>query len=239
MAVLTNAALKNLATDTSVMADDVSITYRMRVGKRSRKSMLGLAPKRERVVEAVKNVSFTARNGEVGQIVSAAQSVISLATTSGLEAVFQTPDLPILNDAIGVKVSLKGIDAHVPDMTGTVQEISPLVDPHTGAVTVRAEIDDAPTDITLLGAAVRGTVHFPAGTGIAVPWTALTSSAGSPAVWLIDDDMTVRIAPIQIKRFTTDSVVIASGVKPGDRVVSAGSQLVYPGRKVIAQEVSP
>ena len=28
-------------------------------------------------------------------------------------------------------------------------------------------------------------------------------------------------------------------IKPGDRVVSAGSQLVYPGRKVIAQKVSP
>ncbi len=174
----------------------------------------------------------TGRNVEVGQIVGAAQSVFSLASANGLEAVFQTPDLPMLDAAIGVPVTLQGIDFQIPPMTATVNEVSPLVDPHTGSVTLRARIDDAPADLALLGAAVRGTVHFPVGTGIAIPWTALTASGDSTAVWLIGDDLTVSVAPITIARFTTDGVVIASGLQPGDRVVTAGSQLVYPGRKV-------
>lgn len=181
----------------------------------------------------------TARNAEVGQIVAAAQTVLSLASTRGLEAVFQTPDMPLLNEAIGVPVSLEGIDANVPAMTASVQEVSPLVDPHTGAVTVRAYIDDAPTEAALLGAAVRGTVHFPAGRGIAVPWTALTATAASPAVWTVNQDMRVVLTPITIERFTTEAVIVAEGISAGDQVVGAGSQRVYPGRKVVAAPAPP
>lgn len=181
----------------------------------------------------------TARNAEIGQIVGAAQPVIALARTEGIEVVFQTPDQPLLRDAVGVRVTLRGFDAHVPAMEGAIREISPLVDPHTGAVTVRATITDAPTDVALLGAAVRGTVHFPAGRGIALPWTALTSDDKGPAVWLIDDDMTARLAPITIERFTTDSVVVASGIRTGDRVIGNGSHLVYPGLVVAGREARP
>lgn len=188
------------------------------------------------VLSAPADAIVTARNAEVGQIVGAAQTVIALARTEGLEAVFQTPDQPLLKNAIGVRVTLRGLDSHLPAMEGTIREISPLVDPHTGAVTVRAVIEDAPEDVSLLGAAVRGIVHFPAGRGIALPWTALTSDSTGPAVWLINADRTASLAPITIERFTTDSVVIASGIRPGERVITTGSQLVYPGREVAARE---
>lgn len=179
------------------------------------------------------------RRGEVGQIVGAAQPVIAIARTEGIEAVFQTPDLPHLKDAIGLRITLLGLDTRLPAMEATIREISPLVDPHTGAVTVRATIKNAPADVALLGAAVRGTVHFPVGRGIALPWTALTSDSAGPAVWLIGEDMTARLVPITIARFTTDSVIVASGVSVGDRVIGTGSHLVYPGLKVAADEVEP
>lgn len=189
------------------------------------------------VMRAPTDAIVTGRNAEPGQIVAAAQAVISLAATVGLEAVFETPELPLLGQAIGVPVSISGFDASVPEMTATIREISPLVDPRTGAITVRARIDNAPDDTVLLGAAVRGTVHFPAGHGIEVPRTALTSSGGAPAVWLVAKDNSVSIAPVGIERFTTDSVVLKDGVTPGDRVVGAGSQLLYPGRIVTPVEV--
>ena len=47
---------------------------------------------------------------------------------------------------------------------------------------VRAAIE-GDLDTSLLGAAVVATVHLPAGTGIEVPWTALTASGAAPAVW--------------------------------------------------------
>ncbi|MDQ7776237.1 efflux RND transporter periplasmic adaptor subunit [Paracoccus aminovorans] len=186
------------------------------------------------VIRAPSDAIVTARQAEPGQIVGAAQAVISLASATGREAVFLTPDTPLLRDAIGAPVSLNGIDFPELRMQARVTEIAPLVDPATGSVTVRAEIEDAPVSTSLLGAAVRGAVHFPAGTGIAVPWTALTAAGGQPAVWLVDAEHRARLAPVRIERFINGTVILAEGVEPGQIVVGAGSQMLYPGRQVAA-----
>ncbi len=184
------------------------------------------------IIRAPQSAVVISRAIETGQIVAAAQPVVTLAAAEELDAVFQTPDMPQLDGAIGLPVAIIGLDANVPAMRATIDEISPLVDPVTGAVTVRAKVHDAPASTSLLGAAVRGTVEFPDGEGIEIPKSALTSTANSPAVWLVEKDMTVRIAPVTIMRFTTESVVLRAGLRPGDRVVGAGSQLAYPGRLV-------
>ena len=198
------------------------------------RSALGQAQRalEDTVIRAPSNAIVTARRAEPGQIVGAAQAVISLASATGREAVFQTPDTPLLRDAIGAPVTLTGIDFPDLHMTAHVTEIAPLVDPATGSVTVRAEIDNAPPTASLLGAAVRGAVHFPAGSGIAVPWTALTSVDGKPAVWRVDSDNRVSLAPVQIERFANGTVILGAGIEPGQTVVGAGSQMLYPGRQV-------
>ncbi|WP_323033896.1 efflux RND transporter periplasmic adaptor subunit [Paracoccus sp. (in: a-proteobacteria)] len=190
------------------------------------------------VIRAPNDAIVTARKAEPGQIVGAAQAVISLASATGREAVFQTPDTPLLRDATGAPVTLTGIDFPDLHMSAQVSEIAPLVDPATGSVTVRAEIDNAPPGADLLGAAVRGSVHFTAGSGIAVPWTALTSIDTKPAVWLVGDDNRVSLAPVQIERFTNGTVILSAGLQPGQTVVGAGSQMLYPGRQVMNASVS-
>lgn len=174
----------------------------------------------------------TARMAEPGQIVGAAQAVLELASVSGREAVFRTPDTPLLRNAIGAPVTLSGIDLPHLHMTAHVSEISPIVEPGTGSVTVRATIENAPVNTSLLGAAVRGAIHYPAGSGIAIPWTALTSVDGHPAVWLVGNDSRVTLTPVTIERFNSGTVILSSGVSPGQTVIGAGSQLLYPGREV-------
>lgn len=194
------------------------------------------------VLTAPQNAVVTARSAEPGQVVGAAQPILTLAATTGLEAVFQVPDAPELDSAQGAKVTLIPLDRRDQILTGHVSEIAPLVDPATGSVTVRARIDAtaaqaAVMDTTLLGAAVLGTVHLPAGSGIEVPWTALTSVGTRPAVWRVGADNVAEIVPVEIERFTTGSVVLKTGVTPGETVVGEGSQLLYPGRPVTAGTV--
>lgn len=191
------------------------------------------------VLRAPQNAVVTTRDMAPGQIVGAAQVVLTLATLEGLEAVFNAPDHPRLDSAMGSPVRLDIIDIDRPQMQGTVTEISPLVDPATGTVTMRVRMDDAKADTALLGAAVRGQVDIAVDRGIAVPWTALMRDGARPAVWRVGADKRVSLVPVTIGQFANDVVYLADGINAGDVVVGAGSQLLYPGRQVRQAEVLP
>lgn len=176
----------------------------------------------------------TARSGEPGQVVGAAQTVLSLAANGGIEAVFMTPDLSILNSVMGIPVHLTALDSDTPPMTGAVTEISPLIDPATGSVRVRAKVADAPNDVDLLGASVRGKMTLSTGEAVEIPWTALTSGGGGACVWVVGADGRVELRPVDIERFDDGRVLLSGGVKAGEVVVGEGSQKLYPGREVLA-----
>lgn len=175
----------------------------------------------------------TARMGEPGQVVGAAQVVLSLAARGGIEAVFLTPDMPRMNAALGKEMELRVLDIESPPMTGRITEISPLVDATTGSVRVRAEVDGEPEDSNLFGASVRGKLMLSVGVASEVPWTALTSTGGKPAVWVVEGDGTAQLREVQVVRFDTGIVLLSGGVDAGETVVGAGSQLLYPGRRVV------
>lgn len=191
------------------------------------------------ILRAPQDAVVTARDMAPGQILGAAQPVLTLATLDGLEAVFDAPDHPRLDGAMGQPVRLDTIDIDRPEMRGTVSEISPLVDPVTGTVTMRVRIDDVAADTALLGAAVRGHVDIAVDRGIAVPWTALMRDGDHPAVWRVDGDNRVTLVPVTIGQFADGVVYLSDGITAGDVVVGAGSQLLYPGRQVQQAEVLP
>ncbi|PZO67293.1 MAG: efflux RND transporter periplasmic adaptor subunit [Paracoccus denitrificans] len=190
------------------------------------------------VLRAPSDAVVTARMVDPGQIVGAAQPALALAALDGLNAVFQTPDLPHLNDALDDQVDLQPLDYPTRHMSGTVSEIAPFVDPQTGSVAVRVRIDQQAVDAGLLGGAVRGTIRLPAGTGIAIPWTAVTAVGRDTAVWLVDADNRVKLQPVQVARFQDGQVVLNGGLKQGQVIVGEGSHLLYPDRLVEKAEVT-
>lgn len=186
----------------------------------------------ETVLRAPQASVVTNRAVAPGQIVGAAQPAFSLATLDGLEAVFQAPDHPLLREAMGREVLLTTIDIDRPAMTATVTEIAPLVDPQTGTVTLRARLAPVTGSISLLGAAVQGHLQIAVDAGVVLPWTALMRQGESAAVWVVDAEDRVRLAPVRINRFGKGTVYVADGIAAGETVVGAGSQLLYPGRRV-------
>ncbi|MDO5647739.1 efflux RND transporter periplasmic adaptor subunit [Paracoccus sp. (in: a-proteobacteria)] len=169
-----------------------------------------------------------------GQVVAAAQPVLTLAALSGLDAVFQTADDRILADVLGADVALTPLDVAHPPMRARISEVSPLVDPRTGTVNLRASILTDDPDIGLLGAAVRGRVTLPDPVHPSVPWTALVRHGGGAAVWVVGDDGRVSMQPIDIAGFGDGLVYLAGGVSVGQMVVGQGAQRLYPGRSVTA-----
>lgn len=178
----------------------------------------------------------TARAAEPGQIVGAAQTVLTIARDGAREAVFYVPDFPALDRFLQREVVLRPVEGEGTTFTATVTEIAPLVAGETGSVRVTAQLHPT-TPEPGLGTAVVSMVDVPYGTAMELPWTALVRHKGSPAVWRIDpDSKRADLAPVRVLRYTDHGVEIAEGLAEGAQVVSSGAHLLYPGRAVAPLE---
>lgn len=175
---------------------------------------------------------ITARAGEPGQIVGAAQTVLSLAREGAREAVFYVPDFPELDKFLGRQVELRSIEGSGPAFGAVVSEIAPLVAGESGTVRLKARLADAGASPGL-GTAVQSEVDLPFGSAMALPWPALVSEGGQPAVWTVTaESRRVALAPVRVSRYTDNGFEVAQGLAEGALVVASGAHLLYPGREV-------
>lgn len=190
------------------------------------------------VLTAVDDAIVTDRSAEPGQVVGEGQTIVTLASLEGREAVFLTPDDPRLSGMLGQEVTIHPLDETLGggQIRVPVSELSPVVDDN-GTVTAKAAFTGAEAQGFTIGEAVVGELDLTDRPVISVPWSALTSGAGGPAVWTLPagSDQVV-LTRIEIDAFTRDTVEVASGLADGDRVVSEGSHALYPGRRVIVLE---
>jgi RND family efflux transporter MFP subunit len=189
-------------------------------------------------LRAVEASIVTARDAEPGQVVGAGQAVLQLAVATGREAVFLAPDGIDLESYLGETLSLSPIDQPDLSFTAVLTEVSPIV-AQNGTVRVKAQVAaDAPADLPI-GTAVLGHANFTNGPRIVLPWTALTATASGPAVWVLDAAGDVRLTPVEVSGYADQTIEISGGLAEGAQVVAAGSQMLYPGRAVVAAQVQP
>ena len=67
---------------------------------------------------------------------------------------------------------------------------------------------------------------------ILVPSQAVQTSQSGQFVFIIKKDMTVETRPVEVQRSLNGEVIIAKGLKPGERVVTDGQLRLVPGAKV-------
>ncbi|MFB9978887.1 efflux RND transporter periplasmic adaptor subunit [Mesorhizobium kowhaii] len=175
---------------------------------------------------------ITARQVETGQVVQAAQTVFTVAEDGDRDAVFNVQETLVAKTAPSPTVTITLLSDPQVKAVGKVREVSPAVDPASGSIRVKVAIPDTPAGMPL-GAAVIGSVSARPAKAILLPWQALTSTAGKPAVWIVDPSTkAVATAPIEVLAFESGTVVIASGLNEGQSVVTAGGQLLSPGQTV-------
>lgn len=174
----------------------------------------------------------TAQGAEPGEVVQPGRMIVQVARDDGRDAVFNVPasvmEASRPDPEVQVSLSLS------PNVTaqGRVREVSPRADAATGTFRVRVGLIDPPAEMRL-GSAVVGRATFERHAGIELPASALTTSEGKSAVWVVDPKtMTVALRRIEITRFNPVSVVISEGVVPDELVVTAGVQALRPGQKV-------
>jgi RND family efflux transporter MFP subunit len=180
----------------------------------------------------------TGIDAETGQVVSAGTPVVRLAQLGEKEVVISIPEDQV--DALR-KVSDVTVRTWAnPDeaLPGKLRELSPVADTATRTYTAKISLPKAPEDVRL---GMTAYVTFTANGEnpmLKVPLTALVQNQGASAVWLVENG-TVRLAPVQLAGASGNEMLIASGLTPGQVVVTAGVHLLKPGQKVTVLDAEP
>jgi len=175
---------------------------------------------------------ITARSVEAGQVVQAAQAVFSIARDGPRVAVFNLHESFFTRELANPAIELTLVSDPTVQATGTVREVSPTVNTSNGTVRAKVTIERPPAAMTL-GAAVIGEGRFQPCKLVVIPWNALASGNGQPAVWIVDPQTrAVFLKPIAIEAYETGKIMVRAGIQPGDTVVTGGAQLLRPGQVV-------
>ena len=171
---------------------------------------------------------ISAVNAEVGQVVAAGQSVLTLVQTGELEVVVNIPENKISAVQIGQRVSIT-FWATGNEVTGTVREISPMADSASRTFAVKISLPEVQNIQLGMTANVLMRSEISA-SAIILPLSAIYQTGDAAQVWLVEGGK-VSLKNIQVTNFDDNNVQV-SGLKAGDIVVVAGVHKLREGQEV-------
>ena len=181
---------------------------------------------------------ITGIDAEVGQVVAAGVPVIRLARAGDKEVRVSIPEDQV--DALRQVVDLTVRTWANPRaaLEGKLRELSPVADPATRTYTAKIALPKAGADVRL---GMTATVQFavPAPAAIRLPLSALVRQQDGTAVWVVEGGK-VSLVAVQLAGTSGNDLLVASGLNPGQVVVTAGVNQLQAGQKVslLGEELS-
>ena len=174
---------------------------------------------------------------ELGQVVAAGQTVISLAHTAETEIIVDVPENRLPDIRAADEVSIRLWSQPDRDLPGRVREIGALADPLSRTFAVKVTVLDPAGDTVGLGMTASVRFGRTAGQMVALlPASAVVAVDGVPSVWVLDAATHRAVArPIKVFGWLGDGeVAVSGGVADGAPVVTAGAALLDAATPVTA-----
>ena len=169
---------------------------------------------------------------EPGQVVSAGQPVLRLARDGAREALVNIPEVMRASLGPDATAAVYGTAGRFP---ARLRQLSAQADPSTRTFEARYVLAGAAQSAPL-GATVTLATSLRGQSGVsmlAVPLGAIRDSGDGPGVWVVSGDLTVvRFRHVHVGQLGEETALLDSGVKPGERVVALGAQLLHEGERV-------
>ncbi|WPP00116.1 efflux RND transporter periplasmic adaptor subunit [Pseudomonas sp. HR96] len=173
---------------------------------------------------------------EAGQVVTAGQQVVTLARPDVKEAVIDLPAAVAEHLPADVQFMVASQLAPEVRTPASVRELEPQADSATRTRRARLTLAQTP-EAFRLGTAISVTLTSAIEPRITLPATVLQEVDGKTRIWIVDSQaQTVSPRDVSVLARSDTSVVLAAGVKAGERVVSAGVNSLKPGQKVKVDE---
>lgn len=182
------------------------------------------------------NGVITQVSASAGQVVTAGQTVVTLASGDGRDAVFDVAGTQAVSAHAGNEFAVSLLSDSSVVAQGHLRDISPQADPQTRTWRVRITLDNPPPALAL-GASVQLILHASDESAVALPAAALTRAGGQPAIFVVNTKtLTLHLRPVVLGRYSTSEIFVKTGVSPGETVVIAGVSQLRDGEKVTLGE---
>ncbi|MCW0232370.1 MAG: efflux RND transporter periplasmic adaptor subunit [Ferrovibrio sp.] len=178
----------------------------------------------------------TAIGVETGQVVAAGQTVLKLARPEEKEVVFNVAEnrLDELRNATAIAISLWAQPEK--EYSGVVREIAPGADPATRTYAVKVSVQSPPPGMRLGMTSTVSIVRRSDASVVALPLAALYQQGAEPAVWIYtgpaEGEGTVALRPVKVAAYIEKAVLIADGLREGEKVITAGVHKLISGQTV-------
>ena len=175
----------------------------------------------------------TAVQAEVGQVMAQGQGVVRVARTDALEVLVGVPAPPLKAGREARAANFELWSDPGRRYAVRLRELSPSADPMTRTYPARFSVIEQPP---FIGLGMTATLAFerPDALFVAeVPLSAIFQRGTQPAVWVVDKESgTVALRSVSIARWRDETAAIASGVKDGELIATAGVHKLEAGQKV-------
>lgn len=183
------------------------------------------------VLRAPQDGVVAKRAVEVGQVVSAGQTVFTLATDGEREVLISLPEQGFGRFKVGQPVSVELWSQPEQRFTGRIRELSPAADPKSRTFATRVAFTSGKVPAEL-GQSARVFIQADGVIALSVPLSALSAENGASYVWRVQPDNTLERTPVRIGAFGENTVPILEGLAATDWVVAAGVHVLHEGQSV-------
>ncbi|WP_066967066.1 efflux RND transporter periplasmic adaptor subunit [Microbulbifer sp. Q7] len=182
---------------------------------------------------------ITQRSIDAGQVVSAGQTVFSMAADGEREVRIDLPEHEVSRFAVGQPVTIELWSQPGNPIHGQVRELAPAAE--SGLRTFEARVSfpaDGASSGPQLGQSARVYARTtPSGEHQRptqrLPMSAITADGAEAYVWRMDpENFTLHKVAVTVARYGHETAEVISSLSPDDWILSAGTQLVQEGQRV-------
>ncbi|MCW0000863.1 efflux RND transporter periplasmic adaptor subunit [Pararhizobium sp. YC-54] len=186
-------------------------------------------------VKAAFDGVVTQTGAEVGQVVAAGATVVTVARPEARDAVVDVPDGNALFP-VGTPFSVSLQIDPAKMVAGKVREVAPAADPATRTRRVKIALKNPPASFRL-GTTITASLEEAVVEQVLLPATAVFLRDGKSYVWVVDEGGgTVKAREVVTGPQAGNGTVITSGIEAGIRVVTAGVHSLEEGQAVKVED---
>jgi membrane fusion protein (multidrug efflux system) len=173
------------------------------------------------------------RKVSVGAFLRSGDAITELANLNEIRVSFSAPErfLSKLKKSAEVIVSTPVYPGY--QVTGKIIAIEPIIDSDTRSVRVVARVQNPEHKFRPGMSANVSVLLSKREETLTIPSEAIFASGGQSFVYIVNDDSTVKLAPVTTGLQLSDVVEVVEGLGKGEMVIRAGHQKLYEGAKVM------